>query len=152
MCLRRIFIIRCARLFVHFKVSMCYYGTILLVSTMGSPTSLLPSPIQRGGGMGGVSFGRCAILIGPQTHSFQHFRALAKGLGGFGSKDPDFQHFPFLKSKDQGFYNLATHAPSLPKAQLAPPSLSLPVTGIILCRAFVPLEGGPPPTPNLMKF
>ena len=78
MCLIRIFIIRCALLFVHFKVSMCYYGTILSVSTMGSPTSLLPSPIQRGG-MGGISFGRCAILIGPQTHSLQHFRALAKG-------------------------------------------------------------------------
>ena len=110
MCLRRIFIIRCALLFVHFKVSMCYCGTILSVSTIGSPTSLLPSPIQRGG-MEGVSFGRCAILIGPQTHSFQHFRAPAKGLGGFGSKDPDFQPFPFLKSKDQGFYNLAAHAP-----------------------------------------
>ena len=77
----------------------------------GLPHFIVTIANSKGGGMGGVSFVRCAILIGPQTHSFQHFSALAKGLGGFGSKDPDFQHFPFLKSKDQGFYYLAAHSP-----------------------------------------
>ena len=117
--MRRIFIITCALLFVHFKASMCYYGTILSVSTMGSPTSLLPSPIQRGG------YGRSLFceMCYPHRTPNSFFPALQRSCKGFGwiwIQRPRFPALPIPQIKGSGLLLPCSTFPLITKDSACP--------------------------------
>ena len=119
MCLRRIFISICALSFVDFKVSMCYYGTILPVSTMGSPTSLLPSPIQRRG------YGRSLFceMFYPHRTSNSFFPALQSSCKGFGwiwIQRPRFLALPIPQIKGSGLLLPCSTCPLITKDTACP--------------------------------